>query len=898
MRVQRAQHREHPATRWLASLVALIALATSFPAVVAAADVAVRAELDRPQVAVGESADLAVVVQGVQDAAAPTIADVDGLSVRYVGPATQLSIVNGRASASITHHFSVSATKPGTFTIGPIAVEYGGKRYDAGTLTLAAGGAPAGGATAGGAVPGGGTAAGARRGAPATDQVTLVLASPRTRAFLHERVPATLTLTVGAVQVSDVHYPTIGGDAFAIEPLREPVQRREQTAHGVAQVVDFHTVLTPLRAGDLTIGPATIELSVPVRGRSRDPVFDRFFGGDPFGALRQITVQSEPLHLDVLPLPDAGKPADFSGAVGSFDLHVAASPRELKAGDPVTITTTIAGDGNLDGITAPVVAAGDALKTYPVQPVPQPSSNPNAARGRARVAFEQVVIPPRAGSFTLAAPRFSYFDPGTGTYRTLTAPPIALTVQASAQPAAQAPVGALPAATPAPAAAPETLGRDIVFIKDTPGALTPIGRRLYRSPTFWALQLVPLALWAAVAAYDRRRKLLRADPRLARFAGAGRSARRAIAGAETALRAGDRAAFYDGLAAALREYLSAKLDLPPGAITADGVAEHVRARGVSPDVTAGLHELLETCERVRFAPQAAADGDMRHALDRAASLVRSLERERRLSSASARVALVLAIGAAATRTLVVLALIAAVLAPRWLRADVAPSPNTIFFHANALYGEERYTDAAAEYERVLAAGVESGPLYFNLGNAYFKTGDIGRSVLAYERARRLMPADPDLHANLRFAREGAEPDAPALVARILFPLATRLASDTLLRLASGLWMLVMLLAITRRLVPALDAVGRRAVVVASALLVVVATSAAYRVLAIDLPSWAVVVARQGATVRFEPSESGTAHFTVPTGAKLRVLSSREQWSQVERTDGTRGWIAADAIGRL
>jgi len=246
----------------------------------------------------------------------------------------------------------------------------------------------------------------------------------------------------------------------------------------------------------------------------------------------------------------------------------------------------------------------------------------------------------------------------------------------------------------------------------------------------------------------------------------------------------------------------------------------------------------------------------------------------------------------------VLALIAAVLAPRSLRADVAPSPNTIFFHANALYGEERYTDAAAEYERVLAAGVESGPLYFNLGNAYFKTGDIGRSVLAYERARRLMPADPDLHANLRFAREGAEPDAPPLVARILFPLATRLASDTLLRLASGLWMLVMLLAIARRLVPALDAVGRRTVVVASALLVVVATSAAYRVLAIDLPSWAVVVARQGATVRFEPSESGTAHFTVPTGAKLRVLSSREQWSQVERTDGTRGWIAADAIAQL
>jgi tetratricopeptide (TPR) repeat protein len=880
----RGVHRARSATARVVSLAIVFAIGGAVTTATFAADVAVRAELDRPRIAVGESADLAVTVEGAQDAPAPSIGDVDGLSVRYVGPATQLSIVNGRTSASITHHFSVSATKPGRFTIGPIAVEYGGKRYDAGTVTVESGGPPP-------------AAPDNRRGAPAADQVTLALASPRTRAYLHERVPVTLTLTVGAVQVSDVHYPTIGGDGFALEPLREPAQRREQTAHGVVQIVDFQSVLTPLRAGDLTLGPATIELSVPVRG-GRDQFFDRFLGGDPFGARRPITVHSEPLHLEVLPLPDAGKPADFSGAVGSFELHVAASPRELKAGDPVTITTTIEGDGNLDGIAPPVVADADALKTYPVQPIAQPSSNPTAAGGRARIAYEQVVIPERAGTFTLAAPRFSYFDPAAGAYRTLTAPPIALAVQASAQPAAQAPVGA-PAATPARAAAPETLGRDIVFIKDTPGALTPIGRRLYRSATFWALQLVPLALWMAVAMYDRRRKLLRADPRLARFATAGRSARRAIAGAEAALRAGDRATFYDGLAAALREYLSAKLDLPPGAITADGVAEHVHARGVSPEVAQGLHELLATCERVRFAPQAAADGDMRAALDHAASLVRALERERRLGSASARVALVLAIVGATMRIAVVLAIVAAgALAPRLLHADAAPSPNTIFFHANALYGEERYTDAAAEYERVLAGGVESGPLYFNLGNAYFKTGDVGRAVLAYERARRLMPADPDLQANLRFAREGAEPDAPPLVARLLFPLATRLASDPLLRVASGLWIAVVLLATLRRLVPALDVLGRRATAGFGVLLLIVATSAAYRVLAIELPSWAVVVAPQGATVRFEPSASGTAHFTTTAGAKLRVLTARDQWAQVERADGTRGWIAADAIARL
>src|SRR6185369_2800577 len=155
----------------------------------------------------------------------------------------------------------------------------------------------------------GGSAGGGGGRAPSGaggDQLRLTLASPRTRAYLHERVPVTLTLTVGAVQVGDVHYPTVGGDGFALEPLRDPIQRREQTGRGVVQVVDFRTVLTPLRTGPLTVGPAEMELTVAVRG-GRDPFFDRFLGGDPFGARRQITLQSDPLQLEVLPLPDAGK---------------------------------------------------------------------------------------------------------------------------------------------------------------------------------------------------------------------------------------------------------------------------------------------------------------------------------------------------------------------------------------------------------------------------------------------------------------------------------------------------------------------------------------------------------------------------------------------------------------
>ena len=180
--------------RWLA--LVLLVLCTA-----AAADVSVRATLDPPQVRAGEASDLAVEIDGAQNASAPQIANTAGVSVRYVGPSTQVSIVNGQMTTSITHRYSVVATQPGRFTIGPITVDYWGKTYDAGSVTLdvVAGSAPA---------------AGGKPGAAAGDQLRLVLSTPRSEVYVGERVPVSLKLVIGQVRVTDLQYPTIAGDGF------------------------------------------------------------------------------------------------------------------------------------------------------------------------------------------------------------------------------------------------------------------------------------------------------------------------------------------------------------------------------------------------------------------------------------------------------------------------------------------------------------------------------------------------------------------------------------------------------------------------------------------------------------------------------------------------------------
>src|SRR5439155_23225034 len=305
---------------------------------------------------------------------------------------------------------------------------------------------------------------------------------------------------------------------------------------------------------------------------------------------------------------------------------------------------------------------------------------------------------------------------------------------------------------------------------------------------------------------------LSGDVRYARYTRAGRDARAAIARARAALRAGDRATFHDMVAGAVHDYLAAKLDLPPGAVTAQSAAARLRGAGLATDVAAELEAFFTACEQARFAPAGADGADMQRTLERADAIVRALERERRLGRSLIAASLLLITLARATHAM----------AP-------AETPNTIFFHANALYGEERWAEAAAEYERVLAAGWESGNLHFTLGNAWFRAGDVGRAVLDYERARRLLPRDPDVQANLRYARELAgDTREDAIWARLLFPLAGRATGDELLGAASALYAAIMALLTVALFVPAVAPGARSAAAVAGVALALVLPSAGWR----------------------------------------------------------------------
>jgi hypothetical protein len=297
--------------------------------------------------------------------------------------------------------------------------------------------------------------------------------------------------------------------------------------------------------------------------------------------------------------------------VGRFALEVDATPTEVSVGDPVTLRMRLRGTGNLSHALPPALVDSEGFRTYE-------ATESTDAPGFAR-SFEQVLIPNARAVRSVPPVRFSFFDPEARRYETLESAPLALTVRAAAVAPAQV-IHAAPATNPGG----ETLGRDIIYIKDEPGRLVARLAPWYGTLLLLLWQPVPLLLFAGAVWYARRRERLSGDRRYARFTAAGREARRGLQAAQAAVAASDRVQFYDIVSRTMQDYLSAKLDLPPGAVG----AEVEVAGNISSEMQERLRQFFDICEQTRFAP-GEGSADMQTTLDLAREVVREFERRQR-----------------------------------------------------------------------------------------------------------------------------------------------------------------------------------------------------------------------------------------------------------------------------
>ncbi|MFH1038753.1 MAG: tetratricopeptide repeat protein [PVC group bacterium] len=229
--------------------------------------------------------------------------------------------------------------------------------------------------------------------------------------------------------------------------------------------------------------------------------------------------------------------------------------------------------------------------------------------------------------------------------------------------------------------------------------------------------------------------------------------------------------------------------------------------------------------------------------------------------------------------------------------DEAEVPS-LFRQANALYAQGKYPEAIDKYNRILDEGWESGPLYYNLANAWFKNNNLGRAILNYRKAWNLAPQDPEINKNLEYAREGLRDDIAALPlslwarARraiiIQLPLGVWIGLSVTLYFATVLWLLLVLLIrpfkkasapVLKALVPCLAA---------AVVLSVIAYSFYHTPRAIIL--------HPAVSVRYGPAETDAAAFELHEGTEVTVVRGKDGWLQIHLPDGKAGWLPADSLG--
>ncbi len=427
--------------RLLLRLIFLLAWSTA--AAPAQNEVGVTGTLTPSTVGAGRIAAFSIRITGAPRADAAPQVSVPGLEIE--GPMMQMNqtFSNGRVSAFTDYLFQITTDTPGEYQIPEIEVRVGGQAYKTQPQVLkVTEGTPM----------------------PPEYEPKLKLEVGKTEVFEGEVIPLSISLAVHQnTNLTELPFPQLPRDNFAMKRFqRNPDQNIEEQSGNIYRVFTYRTAIHAMKSGDLSLGPAEmrVEALVPDGSGIRDPL------GGLSARQHSFKIKSNALAIKVKPLPDAGKPANFSGAVGNFLLQVQAQPTRLMVDDPIAATLYVSGTGNFESLAAPELESTEGWRSYPAKLVQE---NRQSGLEPGSVAYSQVLMPEKE---LPALPPFvlNFFNPEIGQYVTVKSDPIPLQIQPNPKKSA--------AATPSEAA---SSARDFASTEkaipkeDLKGVLTVLG---------------------------------------------------------------------------------------------------------------------------------------------------------------------------------------------------------------------------------------------------------------------------------------------------------------------------------------------------------------------------------------------------------------------------------------
>ncbi|MEH6703362.1 MAG: BatD family protein [Galbibacter orientalis] len=379
-------------------------------------------------------------------------------------------------------------------------------------------------------------------------------------------------------------------------------------------VVLKRVVLYPQKTGSLEIEPLSLDVTVDVPTNRRD-----VFGGRLFTQTNK-TVTAGQRIIKVKPLPEAGKPAGFTGAVGQFDFDVITSKSDLKANESLTAKIQVTGKGNLKLFNLPKLTLPSSLEVYEPEHEENVSTNLSGMSGK--ISDNYTIVPQFKGKYPIPGVAFSYFDPKEEKYKTVTSQQSLINVYEGPSSAAVANEATRDsdAINKQPIA---TLGDQFRFIKLDTNLYAKEASVFFGSILYYILLLVPLLLIPIAILIGKKRAAMAGDVVGNRVRKANKLAKKYLSEAKRNL--GNKEAFYESLERALHNYLRAKLKLVTSEFSKEKISELLLSKNVEKQGVDNFIALLKSCELARYSPSTTAE--MQSDYNKAAEVISLIDKQ-------------------------------------------------------------------------------------------------------------------------------------------------------------------------------------------------------------------------------------------------------------------------------
>ena len=559
-------------------------------------------QVNAKKVQVGTPFDFQIVIMvNAGNYVPPAFKDFDVVAGPYQSNSTQN--VNGVVSQQIILSYGLVAKKEGKLTIGPASIISNGQKLESAPITIEA-------------VK---TAAAANAPDPKNNSkmsggdLFIRTGISKTKCYLGEQVTITQKVYCRLQIVGLQKFTQPAYDGFYS-------QAQESTSKGIVATenVDginyntyelYRTEAIANKSGKITLTPIEQGLVIRKQNTSKPKnIFEQFFGANAYEDIN-VTAYSKPVTIEVLPLPEEGKPLSFNGAVGNFQCKIQTTRNQLKANEAFNLKMTITGKGNLKLVSAPTLTLPEGFETYE----PKVSDNVNSK------TFDYLIIPRNEGEFLLTGLDFSYFNLETKKYVTI--------------PPGEIKINVLPPDPNSPGAQVYTsqsqvkeTENDIRYIKKGDFVLLKSETEFFNSFSHLVLLFSPFVALMAMLFFRRNHIKNNSNQALVKERKAAKLAKKQLVSAEKLMQENKKDEFYTEILNALNNYLSHKLNIPASDLSREKVNIILVHKQINETTLAKLMTTLDTSEYAKYAP-GAVSGDLQQVYNDTAGLITDLEQQ-------------------------------------------------------------------------------------------------------------------------------------------------------------------------------------------------------------------------------------------------------------------------------